>query len=79
MNGDNQGIWVRAWLDDGSQVMGFAIGAESPNDFWSKFRTQLVRLEEARITRADGEAKEQGALYLNRDRIVMVKVADEAS
>jgi len=73
---DEDGIWVRVTLDDRSQITGFAAGAESPNDFWSKFRTQLVRLDGAwRVgDHSDGASGE--TLYVNRDHILIVELDD---
>lgn len=68
-----EGIWVRLTLEDGSVLRGYAPGAESPNDFWSKFRTQLVRIEDAEVERGPA-TKDTPALYVNRDRIVIAEV-----
>lgn len=69
-----EGIWVRLTLADRSQVTGFASGADSPNDFWSKFRTQLVRLDDAQLTIGTEEATRAATLYVNRDRILVIEV-----
>ncbi len=74
MNGDEMGIWVRTTLMDGVEVTGFASGAESPNDFWSKFRTQMVRLTHAREVPPRGEVREHETIYVNRDQIGLVEV-----
>lgn len=70
-----EGIWVRLTLADGSVVRGYAPGADSPNDFWSKFRTQMVRLEQAHRpgTNTPDEAE---TIYVNRDRIVLAEVVE---
>ncbi len=67
---EGEGIWVRLTMADGSRIRGWATGAESPNDFWSKFRTQLIRLEHVRH---DGE-DEEAVVYVNRDSIVLAEV-----
>ena len=69
---DGNGIWVKLILDDGSMVTGFADGADSPNDFWTIFKTQLVRLRDVRETRPRKKPREYPALYVNRDKIVLV-------
>lgn len=69
------GIWVRLTLDTASSLTGFAPGADSPNDFWSVFKTQLVRLEQVVEIRKDGAKRQYGTIYVNRDRIVLVDVA----
>lgn len=67
-----EGIWVRLTMVDGSCVRGYAAGADSPNDFWSKFRTQMVRLEDVEHEGVDPPLG--GTIYVNRDRIVMAEV-----
>lgn len=69
------GIWVSLALDTGGTITGFAPGADSPNDFWTVFRTQLVRLEQAVEVRRDGAKRKFDTIYVNRDRIVLVDVA----
>lgn len=76
---DEPGIWVRITLDTGGAVTGFAPGADSPNDFWSVFKTQLVRLGDAIEIRADGSRRRYDTIYVNRDRIVLVDVATDVS
>ena len=68
------GIWVCLTMEDRTRVTGFASGAESPNDFWSKFRTQLVRLDDAHMTGPDGAREDRPTLYVNRDRILIVEI-----
>jgi len=70
----DDGIWVKITLDDRSQITGFAAGAESPNDFWSKFRTQLVRLDRCRRVGDHSEASDADTLYINRDHILLVEL-----
>lgn len=71
------GIWVRIVLDTGAEISGFVARAESPNDFWITFKTQLVRLERATETGADGRTNTHESLHVNRDRIVFVKVLEK--
>ena len=73
------GIWVRMWLDTGSTLTGFAPGADSPNDFWTVFKTQLVRLEDAVEVRRDRSKRQFSTIYVNRDRIVLVDVAADVT
>ncbi len=70
----SEGIRVRLTMDNHTSVTGFASGAESPNDFWAKFRTQLVRLDDATLERADGATEGHPTLYVNRDRILLVAI-----
>ncbi len=72
MNED--GIWVRLTLNDGSIVAGFAPGADTPNDFWVKFRTQLVQLTDVTRTEAQGESSHVARLYVNRAAISVVEL-----
>ena len=74
-SGAGEGIWVRLTLVDGSVLRGFATGADSPNDFWSKFRTQMVRLEEAQRPGTNAPA-EASTIYVNRDLIVVAEIVD---
>ncbi len=77
MSDHEEGIWVRLGLDDGSDVSGFAVGADTPNDFWLKFRTQLVQLQDARVNHEDRSDTKHDRLYVNRDRIRTVEVLPE--
>jgi len=70
------GIWVRISLDTRATLTGFAPGADSPNDFWTLFKTQLVRLHDVIELRPDGVKRRYDMLYVNRDRIVLVDVAE---
>ncbi|MCE9637543.1 MAG: hypothetical protein K8T90_17725 [Planctomycetes bacterium] len=76
---DEAGIWVRLELDNGATLTGFASGADSPNDFWSVFKTQLIRLEEAWETAPGGTRRNYPTIYVNRDRIVLVDVVEPES
>lgn len=76
MTGDT-GIWVRLTLDNGARLTGYASGADSPNDFWIIFKTQLVKLTEARVEWPQQKPKEYPVLYVNRDRICLVDAATE--
>ena len=74
MTMEDEGIWVKVTLDNRSQLTGFAAGAESPNDFWSKFRTQLVRLDDARRVGDHSQGGAGETLYVNRDHILLVEI-----
>jgi hypothetical protein len=76
---DEPGIWVRLTLDTGGSMTGFAPGADSPNDFWNVFKTQLVRLEDAVHVRRDGTRRRYDTIYVNRERIVLVDVATDVA
>jgi hypothetical protein len=71
---EDEGIWVKVTLDNRAQITGYAAGAESPNDFWSKFRTQLVRLDDARRVGDHSEGTSGETLYVNRDHILLVEI-----
>ena len=71
---EDEGIWVRVSLDNGSQITGFAAGAESPNDFWTKFRTQLVRLDYSRHVGDHSNGASGDTLYVNRDHILLIEM-----
>lgn len=73
--GSEKGVWVRLTLDTGASILGWAPGADSPNDFWTVFKTQLVRIEQVRETPPKGRTRDYPFLYVNRDRIVLVDVA----
>ena len=72
---DETGIWVKLILDDGTVVTGFAAGADSPNDFWTTFKTQLVRLNDVHVTRPQHDTRDYPTLHVNRDKIVLVDTA----
>jgi hypothetical protein len=74
---DEPGVWVRLTLDIGGSMTGFAPGADSPNDFWTVFKTQLVRLEHAIHVRSDGTRRRYDTIYVNRDRILLADVATD--
>ncbi|MCG3135636.1 MAG: hypothetical protein HMLKMBBP_03357 [Planctomycetes bacterium] len=73
---DQKGIWVRITLDNGARMTGFATGADSPNDFWIVFKTQLVKLAEARVEWPGKKPKDYPVLYVNRDRICLVDAVE---
>lgn len=72
---DNRGIWVKLVLDGGIRVTAFAPGADSPNDFWTVFKTQLVRLHDVEVVHPRKKAQSYPVLYVNRDKIVLVDAA----
>ena len=51
-------------------------GAESPNDFWTTFKTQMVRVDRATEQLSNGQTFEHATLYVNRDKIVLASVLD---
>ena len=69
-----QGIWVRIITDSGIEVSGHVAGADSPNDFWTAFKTQCVRVDKAVETLPSGHKTGHETLHVNRDRIVLVSV-----
>ncbi|MFN0006709.1 MAG: hypothetical protein ACKVXR_02285 [Planctomycetota bacterium] len=76
---EEKGIWVRLVLEDQTRVTGFAPGAESPNDFWTVFRTQLVRLHQVEVQRPGKKARPFEVIYVNRDKIVLVDAVGEGA
>lgn len=77
MTGDERGIWVKMVLDGGIRISGFASGADSPNDFWTVFKTQLVRLSDVRVSRPGKKPIPYPTLYVNRDKIVLVDATQD--
>jgi hypothetical protein len=69
-----QGIWVRIITEGAIEVTGHVAGADSPNDFWTAFKTQCVHVDKAVETLPSGRKTGHDALYVNRDRIVAVSV-----
>jgi len=69
-----EGIWVRIITDGAIEVAGHVAGADSPNDFWTEFKTQCVRVDKAVETLPSGHKTGHETLYVNRERIVLVSV-----
>ncbi|MGH7162019.1 MAG: hypothetical protein ACREID_00940 [Planctomycetota bacterium] len=67
------GIWVRFVLEGGVEISGFVVAADSPNDFWVTFKTQLVRVEHVRERLPSGKEVRHDTVYVNRDRILTVE------
>ena len=70
---DGTGIWVRLTMTSGVEVVGRAVGADSPNDFWTLFKTHMVRLEPASSRMPGGEQREYGVLHVNRETIELAE------
>jgi hypothetical protein len=71
------GIWVRLVIEGDTVVTGFVPGAESPNDFWVTFKSQLIRMERV-IEEPKGGAKiSHDRLYVNRDYVILAAIANE--
>jgi len=71
---EEPGIWVRLIIDGNVEVTGRVDRADSPNDFWVTFTTQLVRVEQARELLPNGQQYLHDVLYVNRDRILLASV-----
>lgn len=73
----NKGFWVRLVIEGNSEITGYVAGAETPNDFWTTFKTQLVRVERAVEQLPTGRKTGHDAIYVNRDCIVLATVRPE--
>ena len=71
------GIWVRLVIQDDTILTGFVPGAESPNDFWVTFKSQLIRMERVIEEQKSGTKLTHDRLYVNRDYILMAAIANE--
>jgi hypothetical protein len=71
---EEPGIWVRLIIDGNVEVTGYVARADSPNDFWVTFTTQLVHVEQARELLPNGQQFLHDGLYVNRDRILLASV-----
>ncbi|HEX5137787.1 MAG TPA: hypothetical protein VFY93_12490 [Planctomycetota bacterium] len=71
------GIWVRLVVEGDTVVTGFVAGAESPNDFWVTFKSQLIRLERVIEELRNGTKVTHARLYVNRDYVILASVANE--
>ncbi len=74
----DDGIWVTLMLDNGTEIAGFAPGADSPNDFGVTFKTQLIHLRTVQERRADGQVGSFADLYVNRDHILLAQITEPA-
>jgi hypothetical protein len=71
------GIWVRLVVEGDTVITGFVPGAESPNDFWVTFKSQLIRLERVTEELRNGTKLTHDRLYVNRDYVVLAAIANE--
>ena len=71
---NTSGIWIRLVLDGNSVLTGFVPGAESPNDFWVTFKTQLVRMDQAVGQLPSGKKIAHETVYVNRDYVMLAAV-----
>jgi hypothetical protein len=71
------GIWVRLVVEGDTVVTGFVAGADSPNDFWVTFKSQLIRLERVTEELRNGTKVTHPRLYVNRDYVILAAVANE--
>jgi hypothetical protein len=71
------GIWVRLVVEGDTVITGFVSGAESPNDFWVTFKSQLIRMERVTEELRNGTKLSHDRLYVNRDYIVTAAIASE--
>jgi len=71
------GIWVRLIVEGDTVVPGFVSAAESPNDFWNTFKSQLIRLERVTEELGNGTKVTHPRLYVNRDYVILASVAPE--
>ena len=71
------GISVRIVIQGNSEITGFVAGAETPNDFWTTFKTQLVRIENAVELLPSGRKISHDVVYVNRDHIVLAGLQSE--
>lgn len=72
----DSGIWVRLVVEGDTTLTGFVPGAESPNDFWVTFKSQLIRMERVIEEPKSGKKLTHDRLYVNRDRIILATIAE---
>ncbi len=73
----DNGIWVRLVIEGDAVLTGFVPGAESPNDFWVTFKSQLIRMERVTEELKNGTKLTHDRLYVNRDYIILAAIANE--
>ena len=73
----DDGIWVRLVVEGDTVITGFVPGAESPNDFWVTFKSQLIRMERVTEELKTGTKLTHDRLYVNRDYILTAEIAHE--
>jgi hypothetical protein len=71
------GIWVRLVIEGDTVVTGFVPGAESPNDFWVTFKSQLIRMERVTEELKNGKKAKHERLYVNRDYVLTAAITNE--
>jgi len=71
------GIRVRLVIEGETVLTGFVPGAESPNDFWVTFKSQLIRMERVTEELKNGTKLTHDRLYVNRDYIITAAIAHE--
>jgi len=71
------GIWVRLVIEGDTAVTGYVPGADSPNDFWVTFKSQLIRLERATEELKNGTKITHDRVYVNRDYVLIAKIVNE--
>jgi len=71
------GIWVRLVIEGDTVLTGFVPGADSPNDFWVTFKSQLIRMERVTEEPQRGKKLTHDRLYVNRDYIILATIASE--
>jgi hypothetical protein len=71
------GIWVRLVVEGDTVINGFVPGAESPNDFWVTFKSQLIRMERVTEELKNGTKLTHDRLYVNRDYIITAAIVNE--
>jgi len=71
------GIWVRLAVEGDTVLTGFVPGADSPNDFWVTFKSQLIRMERVVEELKSGTKHAHDRLYVNRDYIVTAAIVNE--
>jgi hypothetical protein len=73
----DSGIWVRLVIEGDTVLTGFVPGADSPNDFWVTFKSQLIRMERATEELKNGTKLTHDRLYVNRDHVILATLASE--
>lgn len=69
------GIHVRLVIEGDTVLTGFVSGADSPNDFWVTFKSQLIRMERVTEELKNGTKLNHPRLYVNRDYIMLAAIA----
>jgi len=71
-----QGIWLRLVVPGNTEITGFVVGADSPNDFFTTFKTHFVRVEQAVETQPSGRQYRHDLLHVARDSVVIAAHLD---